>query len=313
MTPSESIAEQAQALVHAAGVRVRDDLALVRVSGDDRRSWLNGQVTNDVRELAPGASVYALAVNVRGKILSDLWVLDRGDQLVVLLPQTAQAAVLASFEQQIIMEDVELGFEPETLAISVQGPRAREVLGAGEPLGVETHAFDELGYGGMLVLCSAAQGERVSAELRARACSVGGGAVSEQGFELARVRSGRPRFGSDFGDQQYPQEAGLKQLAVSFNKGCYLGQEVVCTLENRGRLSRELVRLAALEGPMPEVGAGLHDPAGAQIGKLTSVVHDPDLGRALALGYVKRAHAAAGGELHAGETRLQVLGPAGAS
>jgi hypothetical protein len=138
--------------------------------------------------------------------------------------------------------------------------------------------------------------------------------VSEQGFELARVRSGRPRFGRDFWDQHYPQEAGLKDLAVSFSKGCYLGQEVVCTLENRGKLTRVLVRLALGEGPAPEAGAELHDAAGGgNPGQLTSVVHDPETGGTLALGYARRAQSAVGTELRAGNARLQVLGLAGSA
>ena len=93
------------------------------------------------------------------------------------------------------------------------------------------------------MLAAASETPALFDRLAAEARRVGGGAVSEAGFDLARVRAGRPRFGRDFGAQQYPQEAGHKQRAVSFGKGCYLGQEVVCTLENRGRLTRRLVRL----------------------------------------------------------------------
>jgi tRNA-modifying protein YgfZ len=306
-----TLAEQAAALETSAGVRARDDLALVCVTGDDRRSWLNGQITNDIRELKPGESVYALAVNVRGKVLADLRVIDRGEHLAVLLPSSAVDAVLQSFEQQIIMEDVELAAEPALRVVSVQGPRAGDAVEAtGQPRLAAYHA-DEIGHGGRWIIVDQDALDDTVRRLTEGAERVGGGSVSEEAFELARVRAGRPRFGRDFWDAHYPQEAGLKEIAVSFNKGCYLGQEVVCTLENRGRLTRRLVRLRSIDGAAPAPGSELRDGEGGSPGQITSVVTDPDLGRALALGYAKRTQTAVGTELHAGAARLQVLGLAG--
>src|SRR5882672_6320506 len=110
---TNSVTEEAQALAHGLAARERDDLTLVRVRGDERRDWLNGQVTNDVRAAQGSQGVYALAVTVRGKIMADAWVLDRGEELAVLLPNATSAHVLESFERQIIMEDVELVPAPE--------------------------------------------------------------------------------------------------------------------------------------------------------------------------------------------------------
>ncbi len=300
--------EQARALEHSAGVRVRDELVLVDVLGDDRLSWLNGQVTADVRAARPGQAVYALAVSVRGKIIADLWVLDRGERLAVLLPAAAREQVLQSFEHQIIMEDVELRPDESARVISVQGPRAGEVVAGRTP---EAHRCDELGAGGFMLLCAQAELAERFSELVAAAQALGGGAVDEAGFELARLRAGRGRFGADFGAQHYPQEAGLKALAVSFSKGCYLGQEVVCTLENRGRLTRRLVRMRAPAGAEAQAGAELHDAEGHAVGVLTSVAHDPEHGGVLALGYVKQALATPERELRAGACMLRVIGVAG--
>jgi folate-binding protein YgfZ len=305
-----TLAEQAAALDKSAGVRVRDDLVLARVTGDDRRSWLNGQITNDVRELKPGDAVYALAVNVRGKVLADLWVVDRGEHLALLLPGSAVAAVQESFEQQIIMEDVEVATDPSSRIVSVQGARAEEAIEAAGG-SFEAYRADEIGHGGRLIVISEGELEQALGRLLAGAERVGGGGVGDEAFELARVRAGRPRFGRDFWDQHYPQEAGLKELAVSFNKGCYLGQEVVCTLENRGRLTRQLVRLRSIDGGAPAPGSELRDGEGGNPGVLTSVVTDPDLGRWLALGYAKRSQTAVGTQLHAGAARFEVLGLAG--
>jgi folate-binding protein YgfZ len=306
---ANSVSDQARALASTAGVRARDDLALVRVRGDERREWLNGQVTNDVRNARPGHGVYALAVTVRGKIMADVWVLDRGEELAVLLPQSTSKQVCESFERQIIMEDVELVAAPELRVLSVQGPLAAQALAE---LGLETHGCDELGHGGAFVLLRADEYDSQRARLDDAVQRAGGLRVDDAGFELARLRAGRARFGRDFGEQNYPQEAGLKQLAVSFNKGCYLGQEVVCTLESRGRLSRELVRLEADAGAQLQAGGELRDAQDHVVGHVTSVALDPDGQRTLALGYVKAAHAAQGSVLRANDATPRVVAKSGA-
>lgn len=302
----KSIAEQAHALAHAAGVRARDDLRTLRLRGEDQHSWLNGQVTADVRDMQPGSAVYSLVVNVKGRILSDVWVLEDGGGALVLVPLATLEVVRATFDRQIIMEDVEVELDEGLAVISVQGPLAKDVIGARA-----SYACDELGVGGAFVLVPAADAQRELAALTTLAEHHGGGAVSEEGYELARIRLGRPRLGADFGERAYPQEAGLKALAVSFNKGCYLGQEVVCTLENRGRLTRRLLRLEANEGSAAS-GDELRDAQGNVVGAITSAAHDPQTSRTLALGYAKTAQGAAGTALHSERARFVVLGFAGA-
>ena len=303
-----SASDQAHALVHSAGLRERGDLSLVHVRGDDRASWLNGQITNDVRAMVRGVGVYALAVTVRGKIMADLWAIDRGDELSLLLPEPALPTVLESFERQIIMEDVELTTDTELAVISIQGPRASDVAGE---LGSEAHRCDELGTGGVFVLVPRAQLSDARRGLLAAVERVGGCAVDESGFELARLRLGRARFGEDFSDQNYPQEAGLKSLAVSFSKGCYLGQEVVCTLENRGRLTRALVRLEAPGQLELSRGTALRDQNDQEVGRVTSSAFDPERGASLALGYVKSAHAVADARLRTDLAELRVVAKVG--
>jgi folate-binding protein YgfZ len=302
----KSTPEQADTVLTTAGVRPRDDLRVLRLSGDDQRTWLNGQVTADIRNTKQGEAVYALAVNVKGRVLTDLWVLDRGDALLVVMPAKTLPAVRESLERQIIMEDVELVSEDDLRVISVQGPRAAQACEGSQA----TYPCDELGVGGRFVLAAASEHDGVLRALTSAAEREGGGAVDEAGFALARLRVGRPALGLDFGERAYPQEAGLKGLAVSFNKGCYLGQEVVCTLEHRGKLSRRLVRLQSIEGTAA-VGDELADPAGQTIGQVTSCAEDGASGRMLALGYAKTAHAVEGHELRAPHGRFVVLGLAG--
>ncbi|HTU57433.1 MAG TPA: hypothetical protein VMF89_03350, partial [Polyangiales bacterium] len=116
--------ENIQVLEERAAFRECPELSVVYVRGDDRSSWLNGQITNDVREIPRGQSVHALAVNVRGKILAELIVADLGEALVVLVPKSAQSALLESFERFIIMEDVTLDAPPDVSALYVHGADA---------------------------------------------------------------------------------------------------------------------------------------------------------------------------------------------
>jgi folate-binding protein YgfZ len=162
----------------------------------------------------------------------------------------------------------------------------------------------------VFVLVNASERDARLAALVAAAERAEGCAVDEAGFTLARLRVGRPLLGLDFGERAYPQEAGLKGLAVSFNKGCYLGQEVVCTLEHRGKLSRRLLRLESVEGGAA-IGDELADMAGQAIGQITSCATDTASGRTLALGYAKMAHAIEGHELRGPSGRFVVRGVAG--
>jgi folate-binding protein YgfZ len=276
---------------------------VVRVQGDDRLSWLNGQVTNDLRALENAGSVHALAVHVRGKIMADLWVVATSDELLIVIPKSAKATLLESFERYIIMEDVTLVPWPGAQVLSVVGPEASQLTAAVSVNAVTGYACDELGLGGYAFV-----GERAALEpIMASLAAAGAVSIDERGYELVRLRLGVPRFGHDFGERSYPQEAGLKQL-VSFAKGCYLGQEVVCTLENRGKLTRRLALFqgaaAADGGGVPPAGTYLKTASDETPGEVTSAVYDPDLAAVLALGYVKRAHAAPGTTLTAAGAHL---------
>jgi tRNA-modifying protein YgfZ len=302
MKIEESAAAHAQILETRAGFQLRPELAVVRVSGDDRLSWLNGQITNDLRQLERAESVRALAVNVRGKILADLWVTQAGEQLLLLVHLSALPGLLESLERYIIMEDVTLEVWQEAHVISLAGPQAlgfAERVPPSEAEGAIGFGCDELGHGGYVWIGPAVVVEKIRRAL----VELGAPEIDPAGYELARLRAGVPRYGVDFSDKNYPQEAGLKPW-VSFSKGCYLGQEVVCTLENRGRLTRRLGLWRGDGESAPVPGTSLLDESGVSLGEITSAVFDPDAAELLALGYVKRAQAvknttltAAGSEL----------------
>lgn len=242
--------------------RLRPDLVVLSVRGDDARTWLNGQITNDVRSTSPGQAVHALVLNVKGRILADAIVLDRGEGgLAMVVPKSEHAALREHFDKYIIMEDVELVLE-EALVV------------------YEQHG----GEGGFPVPWL---GEGVFLRVEAQPPPPEVERISDAEAELARLRVGRPAFGADFGPTTYPQEAGLEN-AVSFQKGCYLGQEVVCMLENRGQISRKLVRLES--DALVPVGAKITDASGVEVGAVTSAAAKPE-GGAMLLAFVKRAAA----------------------
>ena len=286
---SPATAEQAGALARTAGVmRLLDEALGIR--GDDARAWLNGQVTNDVRHTAPGDAVYALIVSLSGKVLSDLWVLDRGDDgFVLLFPRGRRAPMREYLDRFVIMEDVEMD-DLDVAVLTAQGPRASEVLPDGFPC-------NRLGETGRDVLVAPADAAITLTRAVEAARLAGGCQVSAEGWELARVRQRVPRYGLDFGENTLPQEAGLKQRAVSFDKGCYQGQEAVVMLEHRGRPPKVLVALD-IEGDGPPAPETPIDRDGSTVGRITTALADPEHpGHARALGYLKRAHTEGSPEL----------------
>ncbi|MDB4977473.1 MAG: Folate-dependent protein for Fe/S cluster synthesis/repair in oxidative stress [Myxococcaceae bacterium] len=280
---------QVRMLHHHAGVYRTAD-RVVHVRGEDARSWLNGQISNDVRTLAGDEARYAVALTVKGRIISDLWALEDTDGMAFVVPGVRAEAALARFEQYIIMEDVELQLDEQLVVVSVQGPAAAEVVSA-LPSGVRRYPCARLGAVGFDCWLPREQLESGLASLLARAQELGGGALDDAGWAEAHVALSVPRVAHDFGDDTYPQEAGLGARALSFGKGCYLGQEVVYMLENRGQLARRLVQLELPSESTVEPGSTVVDADGKRLGEVTSSSSARAGTPGLALAYVKRSHA----------------------
>jgi tRNA-modifying protein YgfZ len=294
-----SLDEQARWVSESVAVFVPTEVS-IRTVGDDAKSWLNGQVTNDVRELRQDAAVYALAVTVKGRVISDLWARAGETGPILAIPASVRDLLLPHFEKHIIMEDVELIEDADKFAVSVQGPRAREAV-AGLTSTSAVIACSRFNREGFDVVTDAAGLSALLEELTRRAESLGGGRLSDSGLAHAHVLHAIPRIGIDFGEGNYPQEAGLKGRAVSFNKGCYTGQEVVYMLENRGQLSRRLVQLTGPAEPALAKGSSVYDAQGARVGEITSsTVTDSGKPMTVALAYLKRAAAEVGSVVSVG-------------
>ena len=273
--------EQIGWLENSVGVRRLDDRAVVAVSGDDAREWLQGQITNQLEGVQSGGSVYGFVLTLKGRILADVWVLARDDDFFLDVPTTQVEPLLERLDRYIIMEDVDLIARKDARLVTAQGPLS-ERLDGGWPV-------DRLGLGGRLWVVEQDEEHDAIERIASTAEALGGGEVGAEAWSRAHVLRGRPRFGVDFGQDTYPQESGLTPVAVSFNKGCYIGQETVVMLENRGKAPKVLWRWRVERAAPPEPGSPILKE-GTAVGEVTSAVAVD--GDAVAFGYLKRGHEA---------------------
>jgi folate-binding protein YgfZ len=315
-----------QALLSSCGVYDLSSRAKISVIGGDRVRWLNGMVTNNVRDLAQNHGVYGFLLNAQGRIQGDLYVYNLGDSLMVDTNGTQRESVLAHFDKYIISDDVEVAdVSGNTAAIGVSGPNAKTVLGKA---GIEMPELSplELCAPQCNCDCGCAQCTVVRADgstgeayeiwlapdkVQVKATwdallAAGAVAVGSEAVELRRINFGVPRFGVDIQERVLPQETGQAR-ALNFTKGCYLGQEIVERIRSQGAVHRQFTAFA-VDGPLPEAGAKIlpgENPEEKPVGEITSSAILPFAGgdRPVALGYLRRQ--AAEKDLRAGAAKLR--------
>jgi tRNA-modifying protein YgfZ len=281
---------QYRALREAAAY-VERQAAILVVTGGEAADYLESQVTNDVESLQPGEGRYAALLDRKGRMQGDMRILRRADdELLILLEPAALPAVARHLGMYKIGRDVELtDVSADHAAFSVIGPAATAMLDLA-PLGPE-HSNRHEGLGGATALAVATDlGLDLLAGVGAREEIVGalGGAgiesASEEAAEIVRVESGRPRFGREMTTATIPQEALINERAVSFTKGCYIGQETVARLHYKGKPNRSLrgLRLSAPAAAGDPVRLGEK-----QLGEVGTAVVSPALGP-VALAIVRR-------------------------
>jgi folate-binding protein YgfZ len=285
-------------LLEGCGVLDRSERGKLALTGPGAVEFLNGQVTNELADVRVGEGRYAAFLTHKGKMLGDVRVLARGEpggaQPDELLLDTERVALQALFD---MIRRFKIGFEVElhkrTLErglVSLIGPGAGSVAGCGG-LAAEEHANATVHIDdvealavrtdvGVDLICDSGASAPLTAALLAR----GAVSVGEQAAECLRIERGRPRYGIDLDDSVIPQEAGLNERAVSFTKGCYLGQETVARLYHRGKPNRHLrgLRLSAQGSTGEELCAGER-----VVGRLGSCTVSPRLGP-IALALVRR-------------------------
>jgi folate-binding protein YgfZ len=280
------------AVTGGCGLFDRSERGKLALTGDGAKTFLHGQVSNDVEALEPGHGAYAAFLTPRGKMLGDLRILDTGDELLLDTERSALQELFNMIRRFSIGYDVEL--HKRTLQrglLSLIGPGAETIVEGAGALGPAEHDHAALVIHGVAVrairtdvgvdlLCD---GEDTAA-LAVALTEAGAIPVSASTAEIRRVETGRPRYGVDLDDSVIPQEAGLNERAVSFTKGCYVGQETVARLFYRGKPNRRLCGLRCSE-PAP-LGSEL-SLDGRVVGTVSSAVVSPRLGP-LALALVRR-------------------------
>jgi tRNA-modifying protein YgfZ len=269
-------------LREGCGLVDRSERGKLALTGAGRKEFLNGQVTNDVEALATGDGCYAAFLTPKGKMLGDVRILDAPDELLLDTERVSLQALFDMIRRYSIGYDVELHKRTlESGMLSLVGPRARAVAGAVDlPEAEHSHAAAALAgrdvrlivtEEGVDVLCDAEDTATVIVSLT----EAGAVPVSEDAAEVVRVERGRPRYGIDLDDSVIPQEAGLNERAVSFTKGCYVGQETVARLHYKGKPNRHLRGLRLSEPTPPGTPLTLE---GREVGRLGSAVVSPTFG-----------------------------------
>ena len=274
------------------------DRAAILVSGKDRTSWLNGLVTCDLAKRDRGQGAYGLLVEKKGRIQTDLFVVpsaDAGeDTFALAVPASLRDGLVPALDHYLIMEDAELAASDLVFFVA-HGPRAGELRERVNAPYAGT--VDLLGTGGLVIGVPAADAAAVEKRLAEAVAAVSGVIADDATWNAVRIEHGLPRFGAEVDATLYPQEAALEKLAVSFSKGCYLGQEVVYMLQERGHVKRKLVPLDLEGGEAPAIGAAVTTPAGDAVGDVRSSAIGPSSGKPVAIAMVKWAHAKPATEL----------------
>ncbi len=293
----------------AAGWVDRSERGKLALTGADAKQFLQGQVSNDVVALAPGSGCYAAFLTPKGKMLGDLRVLDAGSELWLDTERVALQELFNMIRRFSLGHDVQLHKRTlEAGLVSLLGPDSDQVSGvAGLPAAEHAHlaaTVDGIAVravrtdAGIDLICESDRTDELTQALTAR----GADPISDTTAECIRIERGRPRYGIDLDDTVIPQEAGLNDRAVSFQKGCYVGQETVARLFYRGKPNRHL-RGVRLSEPAP---VGSEVVAGDRVvGRLSSVAASPRFGE-IGLALVRR-EAPPGSDVLVGDQRVAAI------
>jgi len=296
------------------------------VSGTDRASYLQGLLTNDIVALKAGEGCYAAYLTAQGRMIADCYVYELGDVMLLAMSGTVKDGVMAKLDQFIFSEDVQLGDVTGTFAqIAIVGPDAAAAIasiasGVGEDMlrAMAEHGNARVEWAGGVAIVTRVTdlGEPgfelyvdvpQAGALKETLVNAGVVELDAATAEAIRVESGVPLFGRDMDEDTIPLEAGIEGRAISFSKGCYVGQEVIIRVLHRGhgRVARKLVGLTLDGDRVPEVGSTIHS-GDREIGHVTSSTASPALKRPIALAYVHRDFLEPGTTVTIGDQRATV-------
>jgi folate-binding protein YgfZ len=281
--------DEQKAVREGMGLLDRSERGKLVLIGRDRFSWLQGMVSNDVRALEKGApSIYACILNATGHLLADVHIVNRGDSLLLDMARENVSSIYQRLDGFLITEDVEIVDQSDYLAcLSVQGPAATEAW-VREMAGPSAHVVpaDHTGSGGFDIYCKADE----APETWRRLADGGAQQVGEAAADTLRIEAGLPLFGVDMDEGVIALEANLEQTHISYDKGCYVGQEIIARIHSRGHTNRALTGFVLSESRLPHKGSKIYPTSGEtdrEVGWITSSTHSPFVGKAIALGYLR--------------------------
>jgi len=275
----ETMSEGYDALRHGAAWLDLDSRGRIVARGRDRARLLHAISSNEVKKMVPGDSCYAFLLNPQGRIQADLHLLCLADRFLIDTDPGLREKVHQHIRRYIIADQVELeDVSAQTASLGLEGPAAAEMRLA--PGDFTTAPFTVTGQPGYRIYCATENKAALVAQLE----SLGAKAAGAVDARVVRIENGKPLYGEDIRDTTLPQETRQMQ-AVSFNKGCYLGQEIVERIRALGHVNKQLERLELDGAEPPATGSKLQvDGRDAEI---TSAVFSPHFGKVIALAYVR--------------------------
>ena len=302
---------------------------LFSLAGPDRQRYLNAVLSSNVRDLKSGQGTVGLLLTPQGHILAEIETFADADRILALSHAMVRERTFATLDKFIVMDDVTIEeLTSSTGTLDLLGPRTAEVISELANVDISamaelSHAEANLGsipcrivrrtFGGHPAVTMISAREHLNAlwqSLLSRVRAVGGWPAGLNAVNSIRLESGIAWFGHDYDDKNIPHEAGLEISHISYEKGCYTGQEIVERVRSRGHANRRLTGLQFLDAKAPETGTKLlvpGDPAGKEAGHVTSSGFSPLLSRPIGLGYVRREHSAVGTRLDASGTPAEVI------
>ncbi|MCS6926374.1 MAG: aminomethyltransferase family protein [Candidatus Binatia bacterium] len=285
----------------------------VCVTGTDRVSFLQGMLTNDIKALTPGSGCAAALLTEQGRLVADLRVYALDTSFLLDVDVRAQASMLETLSRFLVADDVELeDLHAQWVTLALQGPLAAQVLQACNivPPGPQEFQHQEAevadttvriikasdtGEDGYELLVPSPQAESVWTTLLQRGARWGLLPVGLTALNILRIEAGIPWYGIDMDQERLVLEVGMAH-AISFTKGCYLGQEVVERATARGHINRKLSGLR-IQGHIPPLSGDKLYHGSHEVGWITSAVVSPRFGHPIALGYVRREYLSPGTQL----------------
>ena len=263
-----------QALRHGAAWLDLSSRGRIVARGRDRARLLHNLTSNDVKKMAPGEVRYAFLLSPQGRIQADLYLICNAEHFLLDTEAELREKVTAHIRRYIVADQVELEDVTEkTASIGVEGPQSGEVMQAA---GLTGHELSLTGQPGFRIYCLPEEAAEIAAKLGA----AGAAAATPEDARIVRIENGKPRYGEDIRDTSLPQETQQMQ-AISFTKGCYIGQEIVERIRAQGHVNKKIVRVE-MEGPEPPApGTKVEE------GEVTSAVYSPELGKVVALVYAR--------------------------